>query len=86
MNDTQAENRPLTRKETGRAVFEFVKSGLVSRGYNLTSAAFDPSYPLSLRTLQDMRNGKFTESTLQKIPGIEVSVLFSITFKHQASR
>lgn len=86
MNDTQAENRPLTRKETGRAVFEFVKSDLEKRGYALMQNGFDPLYPVSLRTLQDMRNGKFTESTLQKIPGIEVSVLFSITFKHQASR
>lgn len=69
----------LTRAEFGEAVFQAIKSDLISRGFALWQPKFDPDYPIGLRQIANIRKGKFEIKTLQKLPGINVEEWFCIS-------
>jgi hypothetical protein len=71
----------LTRPQFGEAVFQAVKSELISRGFALTSARFDPNYPISLRQLHYIRKGAFNVAILKRLPFIEYNEHFEIVEK-----
>lgn len=71
----------LTRQEFGSKVFESVKSDLKSRGFALTSAKFDPDYPISLRQIHYIRKGEFNVAILKRLPFIEYTERFEIIEK-----
>ena len=71
----------LTRRELGEAVFQAAKAEIESRGFSLWQRGFDPDYPVSLRTLSNIRNGEFKTETLNKLPGIQVEERFCLKLK-----
>jgi len=62
----------ISRAELGEAVFQAAKAEIEGRGFSLWQPRFDPDYPVSLRTLSNIRKGKFKIKTLNKLPGIRV--------------
>lgn len=71
----------LTRPQFGEAIFQTVKSELISRGFALTSARFDPNYPISLRQLHYIRKGEFNVAILKRLPFIQYKEKFEIIEK-----
>mgnify|MGYP003466566801 FL=1 len=71
----------LTRPQFGEAIFQAVKSELTSRGYELTSARFDPDYPISLRQIHYIRKGEFNVAILKRLPFIRYEERFEIVEK-----
>jgi hypothetical protein len=71
----------LTRPQFGEAVFQAVKSELTSRGFALTSARFDPDYPISLRQIHYIRRGEFNVAILKRLPFIRYEEKFEIIEK-----
>lgn len=69
----------LTRAEFGEAVFQAIKSDLISRGFALWKPKFDPDYPISLRAINNIRKGQFRVETLNSLPGIVVEEWFCIS-------
>lgn len=68
----------MARTELGEAVFQAIKAGIEKNGFSLTAQNFPPNYPVSLRTVWNIRKGLFETGTLNKIPGIEVSEFFTL--------
>jgi len=71
----------LTRTQFGEAIFKAVKSELNSRGFALTSARFDPDYPISLRQIHYIRKGEFNVAILKRLPFIRYEEKFEIVEK-----
>ena len=71
----------LTRTQFGEAIFKDVKSELNSRGFALTSARFDPDYPISLRQIHYIRKGEFNVAILKRLPFIRYEENFEIVEK-----
>ena len=69
----------LNRAEFGERVFQAIKAEITSREFSLWQPNFDPDYPVSLRQIHNIKNGKFEIKTLQKLPGIQVEEWFCIT-------
>jgi len=70
----------LTRIELGEAVFQAAKAEIESRGFSLWKSNFDPNYPVSLRTLANIRKGQFMVETLNKLPTIKVQDWFCVSY------
>lgn len=68
----------LSRAEFGEAVFQQIKAEITSRGFSLWQPNFDPEYPISLRQIFNIRDGRFEMKTLQKLPGILVEEWFCL--------
>ena len=68
----------LTRSEFSERVFQAIKSDLESRGFSLWVENFDPAYPVSLRTVHNIRKGLFKMDVLRRLPGIEVEEWFCL--------
>jgi hypothetical protein len=71
----------LTKALLGAAVFDAAKRELERRGFSLHAPNFDPDYPVSLRTLHNIRAGLFRIETVNKLPKIEVLEWFEIKEK-----
>jgi hypothetical protein len=69
----------LTRSEFGEAVFQQIKAEITSRGFSLWQPNFDPDYPISLRTINNIRKGQFRAEALNSLPGIKVEEWFCIS-------
>jgi len=69
----------LNRAEFGEAIFCAIKAEITSRGFSLWQPNFDPEYPISLRTINNIRNGKYKIDTLNSLPGIKVMEWFCIS-------
>lgn len=74
MKEMKKEN--LTRAELGERVFQHAKAELESRGFSMWEENFDPLYPVSLRTLHNIRAGTFKVATLNSLPGVNVKEFF----------
>ena len=68
--------RVLTRKELGETIFQHAKTELEKRGFSMWEENFDPLYPVSLRTLSNIRAGTFKVATLNSLPGVNVKEFF----------
>jgi len=74
MKEMKKEN--LTRAELGERVFQHAKAELEERGFSLWEENFDPKYPVSLRSLHNVRKGVFKVVTLNSLPGVNVKEFF----------
>ena len=68
----------LTRQQLGEAIYQQIKADIENRGYSLYQPNFDPNYPVSLRTINYIRQGIFSVDRVNKLPGVEVSEFFTI--------
>ena len=68
----------LTRAELGERVFQHAKAELEERGFSLWEENFDPEYPVSLRSLHNIRKGVFKVATLNSLPGVRVEEWFMV--------
>lgn len=71
----------FTRAEFSERVFQAIKADIESRGFALWVENFDPNYPVSLRTIHNIRKGMFKFEQLKKLPGIEVEEWFCLSEK-----
>lgn len=71
----------LTRAEFSERVFQTIKADIESRGFALWVENFDPNYPVSLRTIHNIRKGMFKFEQLKKLPGIEAEEWFCLREK-----
>jgi hypothetical protein len=68
----------LTRTQLAERLFQEIKTEIESRGFSLWDENFDPNYPISLRSIWNIRKGIFKIETLNSLPGISVSEFFTL--------
>lgn len=68
----------LSRREAGERIFELAKAEIEARGFALWDQNFPPDYPVSLRQLWLIRQGKFRTETVNRLPGVNVREWFEV--------
>lgn len=71
-------NKLLTRAKLGETLYQQIKAEIESRGFSLYQPNFDPDYPVSLRTVNNIRKGVFVVDRVNKLPGVDVGEFFTL--------
>ena len=72
-----------TAQEIGRFIYEDCKRSMKKEGFSFTAKNRPPAnfFPVSLRTISDMKNGRFKLENLKKL-GYDVQVSYSVKSNH----
>lgn len=68
----------MNKKEAGHEIYMAIKKHIEAQGGALWVEKFPKNFPISLRTINAMKEGKFTLTTVQKIPFLRVHVQYTV--------
>lgn len=71
----------LTASEAGKLIFQTARAQVIEQGGSMDAGKFPKGFPVSLRTLNYARKGRFEPETVNKIEGLRVTVWYEVEVK-----
>jgi len=58
----------MTKVEVGQAIFNEIKEHVTRNGGSMAEDCFPSDFPISRRSVYNIRNGEWTEKLIEKLP------------------
>lgn len=73
----------MNKVEAGQKIYTAIKKHIEAQGGALWVEKFPKNFPISLRTINAIKEGKFTINTVQKIPFLSIRVHYTVEEKSE---